>query len=276
VLVFVFYQFHQSPIYFNQQEVLSLSNSKYHLEANKLQSQYHALSDRKSHLAIDYVKAKHQNEIISNQLLGKELKEINQKQNEIKNQYKKLIVQNNPLSDANDTNYVFLSFVTNHFPVGLVGLIVAVIFLASMGSTASGLNSLASTYVIDFYKKFRKKEVSDAREVFVSRWATFFWGLFCILVALYAGKLGNLIEAVNILGSLFYGTILGVFIVAFYLKMINGTAVFYAALIAECFVIVAWITDFSAFLWLNVIGCLLVVFFSLMIEMYLTYRLKHN
>jgi solute:Na+ symporter, SSS family len=276
VLVFVFYQFHQSPIYFNQQEVLSLSNSKHHVEANELQSNYHALSDRKAKLAIDYVKAKHQNDIVNTELLGEELKDVNQKQNEVKDQYKKLIVQNNPLSDANDTNYIFLSFVTKHFPVGLVGLIVAVIFLASMGSTASGLNSLASTYVIDFYKKFRKKDVSDAREVFVSRWATFFWGLFCILVALYAGKLGNLIEAVNILGSLFYGTILGVFIVAFYIKKVNGTAVFYAALIAECFVIVAWVTDFSAFLWLNVIGCLLVVFFSILIQIYLSFRLKDN
>jgi Na+/proline symporter len=274
VLVFVFYQFHQAPVYFNKQEVSSLSNSLHRDDANAIITSFNEYSNQKSVLAVEYVKAQKQHDEQSVQSLGNELQEINIRQNEIKNEYKKLIIKNNPLSDANDTNYVFLSFVTENFPVGLVGLIVAVIFLASMGSTASGLNSLASTYVIDFYKKFRKKEVSDAREVFVSRWATFFWGLFCIVVALYAGKLGNLIEAVNILGSLFYGTILGVFIVAFYIKKVNGTAVFYAALMAECFVIVSWLTDFSAFLWLNVIGCILVVLFSALIQLSLSFRKK--
>jgi SSS family solute:Na+ symporter len=274
VLVFVFYQFHQAPVYFNKQEVSSLSNSLHRDDANAIITSFNEYSNQKSVLAVEYVKAQKQHDEQSVQSIGEELQKINFKQNEIKNEYKKLIIKNNPLSDANDTNYVFLSFVTENFPVGLVGLIVAVIFLASMGSTASGLNSLASTYVIDFYKKFRKKEVSDAREVFVSRWATFFWGLFCIVVALYAGKLGNLIEAVNILGSLFYGTILGVFIVAFYIKKVNGTAVFYAALIAECFVIASWLSDFSAFLWLNVIGCILVVLFSVLIQFSLSFRKK--
>lgn len=274
VLVFVFYQFHQAPVYFNKQEVSSLSNSLHRDDANAFITSFNEYSNQKSVLALEYVKAQKQHDEQSVQSIGEELQKINLKQNEIKNEYKKLIIKNNPLSDANDTNYVFLSFVTENFPVGLVGLIVAVIFLASMGSTASGLNSLASTYVIDFYKKFRKKEVSDAREVFVSRWATFFWGLFCIVVALYAGKLGNLIEAVNILGSLFYGTILGVFIVAFYIKKVNGTAVFYAAIIAECFVIISWLTDFSAFLWLNVIGCILVVLFSVLIQLSSSFRKK--
>jgi Na+/proline symporter len=151
-------------------------------------------------------------------------------------------------------------------PIGLVGLLIAIIFLASMGSTASGLNSLASTTVVDFYKRYAKTEKSPAKYLSVSRWITVTWGLFCVVVALFASKLGNLIEAVNVLGSLFYGTILGIFLVAFYLKKVRGTAVFIAALIAEAFIIAAWMLDLTAFLWLNVIGCLLVMVISLIIH----------
>jgi Na+/proline symporter len=148
----------------------------------------------------------------------------------------------------------------------MVGLLIAIIFLASMGSTASGLNSLASTTVVDFYKRLMNKQGSDATYLSASRWATVGWGVFCIIVALFASKLGNLIEAVNILGSLFYGTILGIFLVAFYFKKVSGNAVFYSAIIAEIFVVLAWVFNLSAFLWLNVIGCLLVILFSLLLN----------
>ncbi len=182
--------------------------------------------------------------------------------------------KNNPKADVNDTNYVFLSFVMQYLPTGLVGLLIAIIFLASMGSTASGLNSLASTSFIDFYKRFSKKESTEKKDLFNSRLITVIWGLFCLIVALYAGKLGNLIEAVNILGSLFYGTILGIFVVAFYVKRVQGTAVFYAAIIAEILVVIAWYFELSAFLWLNVIGCFLVVLFSLVINPYTSKRIS--
>jgi SSS family solute:Na+ symporter len=158
--------------------------------------------------------------------------------------------------------------VTQQLPVGIVGLLIAIIFLASMGSTASGLNSLASTTIVDFYKRIFKKEESDKQYLSASRWATVAWGVFCVIVALYASKLGNLIEAVNILGSLFYGTILGIFLVAFYMKKISGTAVFYAAVITEIFIGYAWITNLMAFLWLNVIGCLLVMILAYLIQLF--------
>ena len=172
----------------------------------------------------------------------------------------------------NDTNYIFLNFITTQLPIGVVGLLIAIIFLASMGSMASGLNSLASTTIIDFYKRLFKKEETDKSYLSASRWTTVIWGLFCIMVAFYASRVGNLIEAVNILGSLFYGTILGIFLVAFYMKRISGTAVFYAALIAEAFIVYAWITDLTAFLWLNVIGCLLVMGFAFVIQSILNKR----
>ena len=270
VLVFVFYQFHQAPIYFNQQEVLSLSQSAHQNESNRLQLKYDEYAKQKIELVSEYVKSKQLQDVQNTQQLSNQLQDLNKQQIEIKNDYKKLVIKNNPASDANDTNYVFLSFVTKYFPVGLVGLIIAVIFLASMGSTASGLNSLASTYVIDFHKKYSKTQMNQQQEVNLSRWVTFFWGLFCMVVAFYAGRLGNLIEAVNILGSLFYGTILGVFVVAFYFKKINGTSVFYAALLAECFVVVSWLINLTAFLWLNVIGCLLVVLIAVIIQYLLT------
>jgi Na+/proline symporter len=146
-------------------------------------------------------------------------------------------------------------------------VLIAIIFLASMGSTASGLNSLASTTVVDVFKRLINKEGSPALYLLASRLATVGWGIFCVVIAIYAGKMGNLLEAVNILGSLFYGTILGIFIVAFYMKSIGGKAVFYAALVTEVFVFTFWKLDLIAFLWLNVLGCVLVMVFSKMFQM---------
>ncbi len=195
------------------------------------------------------------------------LQEAGSKSDAIKKDVAALMTKNNPRADTNDSNYVFLSFVTQQLPVGIVGLLVAIIFLAAMGSSASGLNSLASTTVVDFYQRMGKQEQeSHAKELAVSRWATIAWGVFCIVVALYASKLGNLLEAVNILGSLFYGTILGVFLVAFYMKKVNGTNVFVAALIAEVFVMYCWYIDLTAFLWLNVSGCLMVMILSWLLQ----------
>jgi Na+/proline symporter len=177
--------------------------------------------------------------------------------------------QANPKADTNDTNYIFLTFVTQYLPQGLVGLLIAIIFLAAMGATASGLTSLTSTTVIDFYTRFLKKTGTDREYLLASRWSTVMWGIFCMFVSLYAGKLGNLIEAVNILGSLFYGTILGIFLVAFYIKKVNGHSVFYAALIAEVLVVLVWWSDLMAFLWLNVVGCLAVVILAVALQMIL-------
>jgi hypothetical protein len=174
--------------------------------------------------------------------------------------------KNDPDAETNDNNYVFLSFVTKYLPQGLIGLLIAIIFLASMGSTSSALNSLASTTVIDIYKRLVNPNASDEKYLSVSRWTTIIWGVFCILMALYASKMGNLIEAVNILGSLFYGTILGIFIVAFNFKKIGGSATFTAAMITEIIVFSCWMMDVMAFLWLNVVGCLLVMLIAVMLQ----------
>jgi Na+/proline symporter len=266
-LVFAFYQYHTPPMFFNKVEVNAIETSAYKNDYKALELNYEKEQVHKRKLVTDLVDAEHKKDEEGIFFAGKELALANMRSETIRKDAIALMKKNNPKADLNDTNYVFLSFVMQYLPTGLVGLLIAIIFLASMGSTASGLNSLASTTVIDFYKRFSKKESDEKRDLYISRFTTVLWGLFCLVVALYAGKIGNLIEAVNILGSLFYGTILGIFLVAFYLKNVKGNAVFYAAIIAEAFVAIAWYFDLSAFLWLNVLGCAMVVLFSYLFKL---------
>jgi SSS family solute:Na+ symporter len=273
VLVFIFYQFHQPPVFFNKVEVHKLERSEFSEEYKKIEEDFEVATIEKQDQVNKLIEALHNND---EQAIGAariKVREADQHATEIRKKVPALIQKNDPTSDTNDGNYIFLRFVTEQFPVGVVGLLIAIIFLAAMGSTAGGLNSLASTTIVDFHKRIFRKDESDASYLAASRWATVGWGVFCIIAALYASKLGNLIEAVNILGSLFYGTILGIFLVAFYMKKINGTSVFYAAVIAEAFIVYAWIVNLTAFLWLNVIGCLLVMFLALIIQFFSDKRL---
>ncbi|MES2131499.1 MAG: sodium:solute symporter [Bacteroidota bacterium] len=272
VLVFTFYQFHQSPVFFNKVEVNRIENSSYKADYKKLEQAYVIAHNEKEVEVNRLVEAIHSNNDQAIDEARTKVQLADKKSNSIRKEVVTLMKKNNAGADVNDTNYIFLTFITQQLPIGVVGLLIAIIFLASMGSMASGLNSLASTTVVDFYKRLYKKQESEKGYLSASRWTTVAWGLFCIGVAFYASRVGNLIEAVNILGSLFYGTILGIFLVAFYMKRISGTAVFYAALIAEAFIVYAWITDLTAFLWLNVIGCLLVMFFAYMIQLIITKR----
>lgn len=273
VMVFTFYQFHQSPIFFNKVEVSSIQNSEYKEDFKALEKAYVIAHDEKQIEVNKLVEAIHSDDEQAINTARTNVQAADKKSNAIRKEATALMQKNNPKADVNDTNYIFLNFITTQLPIGVVGLLIAIIFLASMGSMASGLNSLASTTIIDFYKRLFKKEETDKSYLSASRWTTVIWGLFCIMVAFYASRVGNLIEAVNILGSLFYGTILGIFLVAFYMKRVSGTAVFYAALIAEAFIVYAWITDLTAFLWLNVIGCLLVMAFSYCIQFIINKRI---
>jgi Na+/proline symporter len=275
-LVFTFYQFHQAPAFFNKTELSKIEKSIYSDDYHKLQSQLTMVHNEKQAHLHQLVDGLHEGDDKKTEQAGEKLRETEQRNTELRTQLTSLMKQNDPKADVNDTNYVFLSFVTQQLPIGIVGLLIAIIFLAAMGSTASGLNSLASTTIVDFYKRIFRKEKSDQGYLTASRTATVLWGLFCIVVALYASRLGNLIEAVNILGSLFYGTILGIFLVAFYMKNVGGNAVFAAALIAEAFIFYAWWTDMTAFLWLNVIGCLLVMLLSFLIDLVIKNRAKKN
>lgn len=259
ILVFVFYQFNTPPLFFNQTEVKRIESSSYKHEYQQLEAEHNLIYEQKKLHAAALVTAIDNHKETEIRTAQQQLRSDDSLSKSIKHKAVTLMAKNDSLSDPNDTNYVFLSFVTKYLPVGLVGLLIAIILLASMGSTASGINSLASTSIIDFYKRFINKTANPQTYLDASRWATAAWGVFCVLVALYAGKMGNLIEAVNKLGSLFYGNILGIFLVAFYLKHVKGSAVFYAAIITEILIIAIWMNDLMAYLWLNAIGCIVLI-----------------
>jgi Na+/proline symporter len=267
VLVFAYYQFHQPPIFFNQVEIKKLKESKYAPDYQLLEQKHSELfKTRESVVQQLYTALDHGDEKRIADYRSS-LGQLNAKMQVVKEGTVDLIKKNNPTAETNDNNYVFLSFVTSVFPKGLIGLLIAVIFLASMGSTASAINSLASTTTIDIYKRFINPNSSEKQDLLWSRLFTLIWGTFTVIVALYANRLGNLLEAVNILGSLFYGTILGIFIVAFYMKKIQGKAVFLAAILSEIIVIAVWTMNKIPFLWLNLIGCLAVMLIAYIVQL---------
>ena len=259
VLVFSFYQFNRPPVFFNNYEVEQVKQSAYAADFNKLEQQYADAFANKLSATENLTKTFDAGNAIQIAAAKAVLQNANAKSDTIRKQAIDIIKKNSGNQKVNDTNYVFLTFVTHYLPRGLVGLLIAIIFLASMGSTASGLNSLASTSVVDIYKRIINQGASDKTYVNACRLATFFWGVVCIGMALYASKIGNLLEAVNQLGSYIYGTILGVFIVAFYLKSIKGNAVFIAAVVTEIIICVMGYFNTVAYLWLNAIGCIAVI-----------------
>lgn len=269
VLVFTFYQYQKPPLFFNNYELSKLEKSKYANELNEIKARYNqAFTEKQKELA-QLNSAINSNNNSSIDQSRNSLKLADYKTKSLRNELTSLMQKNDPEADINDNNYIFLSFVTQYLPQGLIGLLIAIIFLASMGSTASALNSLASTTVIDVYKRLLNKNASESKYLMASRLSTIAWGLVCIMMALYASKLGNLIEAVNILGSYIYGTILGVFLVAFYVKHVEGKAVFYAAVLTEIIVCICGYQKIVAYLWLNVIGCLTVVFLAILIQFFI-------
>jgi SSS family solute:Na+ symporter len=266
VLVFVYYQYNNAPLFFNPTEIHKIENSVHAEEYKKLQSQQDEITKQR----VQTLNALHEARVKDNeanlQLAKQNLDEINAKSAALRVAAVDLIKANDSKAETNDNNYIFLSFVTSVFPKGLIGLLIAIIMLASMGATSSAINSLASTTVIDIYKRLINQNASEKTYLNVSRISTLGWGIFTIIVALFANKLGNLLEAVNILGSLFYGTILGIFLVAFYFKRIRGNAVFWAAVVTEIIIVYIWYLDVIAFLWLNLIGCVLVILFGYLLE----------
>ena len=271
-LLFTFYQFKQQPIFFNasQQEKLLVSSKKD--SALLLEKQFVIVNNEKQKAL--------QNFKVNEEEAKQQIQQLNIESDALRKQYKGLIKSSEIKGDDNDTNYIFLRFVVDYLPKGLVGLLIAIIFLAAWGSIAAALNSLASCTMIDFHKRFSKKnklktnDQEDASDYKISKLYTLGWGIFCVITAQFASGMGSLIEAVNVLGSLFYGVILGIFLVGFYLKKIQGNAVFLAAIIGEIIVITIFILDKIGviglgFLWLNVIGALVVVLFSLLFQLFM-------
>jgi SSS family transporter len=266
ILVFAFYQFNRPPIFFNQYEVKQVKQSAYAGKYNQLENQYAAVFEQRREKANDLIAAidsKDQQRIDKAQ---SDLKLADKQSGDIREKAIGVMKLNNDKANPDDTNYVFLNFVTHYLPKGLIGLLIAIIFLASMGSTASALNSLASTSIVDIYKRIINPGATDKNYLNASRIATVFWGVVCVGMALYASKVGNLLEYVNQLGSYIYGTILGVFVVAFYMKKIRGNSVFIAAVITEIIICLMGYYKVVAYLWLNAIGCILVMIIAALIN----------
>ena len=274
ILVFAFYQYQKPPIFFNSFELNKIEKSAFKEEFKSKEKEFNLAFEEKKLKVIELEKALESKKNVD--LASADVKAANQKLQDKRADALAIMKKNDEKADTDDTNYVFLSFVTNNLPKGLIGLLIAIVCMASMGSTASALNSLASTTSVDIYKRLINKTGTDLKYLNVSKITTLFWGIISILMALYASKLGNLLEAVNILGSLFYGTILGIFLVAFYFKTIGGKAVFYAALLSEAVIFIAYKYDWMAYLWLNLFGCVLVIGIGFVLEKVLKKSLQIN
>jgi solute carrier family 5 (sodium-dependent multivitamin transporter), member 6 len=267
VLVFVFYLFKPSPLLFNKAELDNVTSSVYAPQYQALELKNNEISAQKKIVSENLAKAIDGGNSKLENSYSSELNTLLSAENKLRDEAKALTVKSNPKADTNDVNYVFLRFLMDHIPVGLIGFIVAVIFTASMGSVASAYSSLAATTQIDILNKTRFKASSTEHELRISKYLTVFWGIFCIIIANFSQRIGNsLIELVNILGSWFYGVILGIFLVAFFFKQIKAKAVFFGALLAQFIVILVWYKNWVAFLWLNPIGAILVIAFALIIQ----------
>lgn len=274
-LVFTFYQFNGAPVFFNAKQVEKLERSALKDSFQVLQQQFDNVSRQKQKAVAGFIEARDAKDNIGEEQTTSELKNLQHQSDSLRKKVKDWIGSKEIAGDNNDTNYIFLRFVVDYLPVGLVGLLVAIIFLASWGSIAAAINSLASCTMVDFHKRFSKKTATAENEYRLSKWYSLGWGIFCIVVAMFTYNIGNsLIEAVNVLGSLFYGVILGVFLVAFFFKRIkNGNAVFWGALLAELLVLVIFLLTKTnppvlkmGFLWLNPIGAFGVILFTLLLN----------
>ncbi len=265
-LVFAFYLFVTPPLFFNPVETARIERSPYAQQYRALEAEHAAAAVGRESAARGLILAQRggQAEAVHSATLS--LQQAQVRMSSVRERAVDLIKRNDPHAQTNDTNYIFLGFVLRFLPAGVVGLVLSAVFAASMSSTSSELTSLASTTMVDVYKRLVRRRPEERGDVVISRALTVVWGIFAIGFAQYADRLGSLIEAVNILGSLFYGTILGIFLVAFYLKRVGGTAVFWAAWIAEAAVIACFRFSKISFLWYNVIGCLLVMGIALALE----------
>lgn len=272
-LVFTFYMFNKAPIFFNDRQVEKLERSALKDSFHLAQSSFNEIAAQKQEAVLAFTQARDDQNERAVEQSEQQLRQLQFQSDSIRTKVKGWI--GSVGGDNNDTNYIFLRFVMDYLPSGLVGLLISIIFLASWGSIAPAINSLASCTMVDFHKRFSKNGNSGEKDFQISKRYTLAWGIFCIIAAMFTYNVGNsLIEAVNILGSLFYGVILGVFLVAFFFKNVrSGHAVFWGAILAELLVLSVFLLTKTnppvlkmGFLWLNPIGAFGVIFFSLVLN----------
>lgn len=262
VMVFVFYQFNASPLNFNPAATDAVKSSVLADEYQSLEEKHRHISQQKKELQFSFAENPDDNKI------KEQIKVLNQEEIDNREDAKDIILKADPSQEVNDKDYVFIHFILNNLPRGLIGLLLAVILSAAMSSTASELNALAATTTMDLYRRNDKKERTDIYYVKVTKWFTLAWGILAILVASVANLFDNLIQLVNIIGSIFYGNILGIFLIAFFIKMVRGNAVFMAGIITQVLIIWVFQMDVLPYLWLNLLGCILVVILSVIIQLF--------
>jgi SSS family solute:Na+ symporter len=270
VMVFVFFQFNEVPLNFNPVNKETIEKSVYADQYHGLEKQLKDLTDEKKEYNLLYID--HLNQNYDNPILRNKLVALSGKERDLRDQAKELITKADQKSETNDKDYVFLYFILNYLPKGLIGLLLAVILSAAMSSSASGINALASTTAIDIYKRNKKTEMEPKHYVNATKYFTLLWGVIAILFACVGTLFENLIQLVNIVGSIFYGTVLGIFLVGFYIKYIKATSIFWCALISQSLIIYIYCLDVVSFLWLNFIGALLTIVLSLASQFFINQR----
>ncbi|NOT76405.1 MAG: sodium:solute symporter [Cyclobacteriaceae bacterium] len=266
ILIFVFYQFHQAPLIHNTSLREKAMETEAAAEIRQLETSYNVVFDQRKAAAgelVNAIQTENEDQISKSK---QTLKEIQKTEADLRTKTKDAIKKSIPKANTQDKDYVFINYVMTYLPHGLIGLLLAVVFSAAMSSMASELNSLASTSVVDIYKRSIKPKEDDLHYVKASKWMTAGWAVFGIMFASLANQAENLIQYVNIVGSLFYGTILGIFLSAFYLKYLKSTAVFWSAIIAEMFILYLYKFTDVAFLLYNIIGCVVVIGLAFVIQ----------
>ncbi len=266
ILVFVFYQFNQAPVFHNQSLIHKAKQTEYAEKITSLESDYDKVFLDRKQEAENLIGAIRKEDTKQIEESKKSIEKIQASEKSIRSQVKEQIAAAIPGANTLDKDYVFITFVMRYLPHGLIGLLLAVVFSAAMSSSASELNALASTTTVDIYKRSIKPKANDYHYVSASKWFTAGWAVFGMLFASIANQAENLIQFVNIVGSIFYGTILGIFLSAFYLKYLKSNAIFIAGIVAEAVIVYCYFFTEIAFLLYNIIGCLVVVVLGFVIQ----------
>ena len=273
VMVFIFFQFNKSPLHFNPNNTRMIQQSEYKNQYHNLEHELDVVLEEKNEITLLY--SGQLNQDYDNPILEEKMISLNDKEREIRNEASELIKKADPKAETNDKDYVFIYFILNYLPHGLIGLLLAVIFSAAMSSSASGLYAIASASAMDLYRS-HIKDKTDEQYLKVTKYSVIFWGVICILTACVINLFENLIQLVNIIGSIFYGTVLGIFLVALFIKYVKANAVFWTGLFVQIAVIFIFLLDVVGYLWLNLIGTLGVMILSTLVQFVLNNKKNSN
>ena len=274
VFIFVFYQFEQPPLFFNTTFGHYLADHDSDQELHAYEMDFDSMHSQTNRRLEDWLKARHNGDRAAATAAFASALTAHQRGEKIREGAAKLLSAANPGTTANDADYVFITFILQQLPHGVIGLLVAAFFAAALSSKAAELNALGSSTTVDFYRQIIKRNATDTHCLTASKWFTAFWGMFAIAFALYAHLAENLIQAVNILGSIFYGVMLGLFVIAFFIRRVGGTAVFWSALVSQILVFVLYFTLPISYLWYPLIGCAACVILSIILQTFINHAGK--